>query len=294
MHPAPSVIAFTALSGLGFGLLFFLGLGMPAPTGWVAFVFYVIGFGLAVTGLISSTFHLGNPQRALKAFTQWRSSWLSREGVVSVAALVVMGVHAASAIFLGTILPVLGWIGAALCLLAVVCTAMIYAQLKTVPRWNQTMTPVLFILYAATGGALLSGQVSLAANLMLLLSLAQIIHWVIGDKRLAQSGSTLETATGLGPLGKVRLLEPPHTGTNYLLHEMAYQVARKHSFALRGIAMLTIGLVPFLILVVLPVGHAVAALALLLHVVGLFAARWLFFAEAEHVQALYYGRHTGA
>ena len=27
MHPAPSVILFTTLSGLGFGLLFWLGLG---------------------------------------------------------------------------------------------------------------------------------------------------------------------------------------------------------------------------------------------------------------------------
>ena len=33
MHPAPSVIAFTTLSGLGFGLLFWLGMGLPGPTG---------------------------------------------------------------------------------------------------------------------------------------------------------------------------------------------------------------------------------------------------------------------
>ena len=29
MHPAPSVIIFTSLSGLGFGLMFWLGLGLP-------------------------------------------------------------------------------------------------------------------------------------------------------------------------------------------------------------------------------------------------------------------------
>ncbi|MDP5326223.1 MAG: dibenzothiophene desulfurase, partial [Paracoccaceae bacterium] len=29
MHPAPSLIIFTTLSGLGFGLLFWLGLGYP-------------------------------------------------------------------------------------------------------------------------------------------------------------------------------------------------------------------------------------------------------------------------
>ena len=44
MHPAPSVVIFTTFSGLGFGLLFFLGLGMPAPSGRVAFVFFAIAY----------------------------------------------------------------------------------------------------------------------------------------------------------------------------------------------------------------------------------------------------------
>lgn len=294
MHPAPSVIAFTALSGLGFGLLAFLGLGLPPVTGWVAFVFYLLAYALAVGGLAASTFHLGNPQRALKAFSQWRSSWLSREGVVSVAALLVMGLYAASAIFLGQIYPLLGLIGSLLCVATVLCTAMIYTQLRTVPRWNQPLTPVLFLLYALAGGALLSGQLSIALLFLAGLTAAQILHWVLGDARLAQSGSTIETATGLGNIGRVRLLEPPHTGPNYLLHEMAYQVARRHARVLRIIATLGLGLVPLAILLVLPAGHLSAALALVFHVVGLFAARWLFFAEAEHVQALYYDRHRAA
>ena len=39
----------------------------------------LIAYALASGGLIASTFHLGHPERAIKAFTQWRSSWLSRE-----------------------------------------------------------------------------------------------------------------------------------------------------------------------------------------------------------------------
>ena len=31
-------------------------------------------------------------------------------------------------------------------------------------------------------------------------------------------------------------------------------------------------------------------IALLSHIAGMLALRWLFFAEAEHVQALYYGQ----
>ena len=80
MHPAPSVIIFTVFSGLGFGMLVFLGLGFPAVTGWVAFFLYAIAYAAAVGGLMASTFHLGNPQRALRAFTQWRTSWLSLHG----------------------------------------------------------------------------------------------------------------------------------------------------------------------------------------------------------------------
>ena len=69
MHPAPSVIIFTSLSGLGFGLLFWLGLGVLAPTGWVVFVVCSIADLLAVGGPLASRLHLGHPARALKAFT---------------------------------------------------------------------------------------------------------------------------------------------------------------------------------------------------------------------------------
>ena len=69
MHPAPSVILFTVLSGLGFGLLAFLGLGLPPVSGWVAFAAWGFGYALAVGGLMASTFHLGNPQRALLVAT---------------------------------------------------------------------------------------------------------------------------------------------------------------------------------------------------------------------------------
>jgi len=151
MHPAPSVIIFTSLSGIGFGLLFFLGLGLPAPKGWVAFVFFAIAYVLAVGGLLASTFHLGHPERFLKAFSQWRSSWLSREAWLSVAALSVMGLYGAGLVFYGVAIAPLGWVGAILSLATVYATSMIYAQLKTVPRWNTPLTTVLFMVLALAG-----------------------------------------------------------------------------------------------------------------------------------------------
>ncbi len=289
MHPAPSIIAFTVLSGLGFGLLGFLGLGKPDVSGFTAFVFFFIGFGLAISGLISSTFHLGNPQRALKAFSQWRTSWLSREGWLSVATLIVMGIYAIGIIFFHTRFAILGILGALLCLATVFATSMIYTQIKTVPRWNHWSTPVLFLLYSITGGALLSGQVWIAEPLFLLLGAAQLVFWMFGDNLFADSGSNMGTATGLGSLGKVRLFEGPHSGGNYLTREMVHVVGRKHAVKLRVISVFCLALLPWAIFTFFNFGHAWALLAVILHLIGAFVSRWLFFAQAEHTVGLYYG-----
>ncbi len=289
MHPAPSIILFTSLSGLGFGLLIWLGLGVPDVEGWSAFFAFGLAYGLSIAGLVASTLHLGHPERALKAFSQWRSSWLSREGVVSVGALLVLAPFAFGRVFLGIDLAILGWIGAGLSLLTVLCTSMIYAQLKTVPRWNMALVPPLFMLFSIGGSGILVMERWGLVMMLVVLTVLQVAYWLLGDRKFSQAGHTMETATGLGRIGSVRLLESPHTGTNYLLKEMAYSVGRKHQQRLRVIAVVLVGLVPALVAVVVPdlTGRLVA---LGLHTVGLLASRWLFFAEAEHVVGLYYGK----
>lgn len=289
MHPAPSVIVFTTLSGLGFGLLVWLGLGLPAVTGWVAFAFFVIAYGLAVGGLLASTFHLGRPERAMKAFSQWRSSWLSREGVCAVGALLVMGIYAAALVFLDMRIAPLGWLGALLSLGTVFTTSMIYAQMSTVPRWKTPLTPALLISISLAGGALLAGQASAALILLPVAGVIQVLWWVRGDGAFAASGTTMATATGLGTIGSVRAFEAPHTGTNYLLRELVHQVGRKHALKLRAIA-LGLGFILPVLMLLVPFTHAMALFAVLSHVAGIAASRWLFFAEAEHVVGLYYGK----
>ncbi len=59
---------------------------------------YLISLTLIATGLIASLFHLGNPQRAWRALSQWRSSWLSREGVMAIATFVPLTLSAGLAI----------------------------------------------------------------------------------------------------------------------------------------------------------------------------------------------------
>lgn len=294
MHPAPSVILFTTLSGLGFGLLFFLGLGLPEVTGGVAFVFYAIAYALACGGLLASTFHLGRPERAWRAFSQWRTSWLSREGVCAVAALLVMGLYALGAIFLGTHWTLVGWAGAALSLATVFTTSMIYTQLKAVPRWHSRLTPALFLSLSLAGGALLAGREALAPWLLAIAGALQLACWLRGDTALARSGTTIGTATGLGERGTVRAFEPPHTGSNYLLREFVHVVGRRHAQKLRVIAF-TLGFALPLALMLAPwsgllIKHLMAGVAVLSHMAGVAASRWLFFAEAEHVVGLYYGK----
>ncbi|MGB7242699.1 MAG: DmsC/YnfH family molybdoenzyme membrane anchor subunit [Sulfitobacter sp.] len=289
MHPAPSVIFFTTFSGLGFGLLAWMGFGFPAVTGWFAFVFFAIAYLMAVGGLIASTFHLGRPERAIKAFSQWRSSWLSREGWCAVGALIVMAVYGAGLVFFGTTLTIVGWIGAILSLLTVFTTSMIYTQLKSVPRWHMPLTPVKFMTLSIAGGALLSGQVVAAVWLILLAGVVQIATWTVGDRALARSGTNMASATGLGHIGDVRAFEPPHTGTNFLLREFVHVVGRKHSAKLRVISLFLMVALPVFLLI-LSFSHWLVLLAVISHVAGVLTARWLFFAEAEHVVGLYYGK----
>lgn len=291
MHPASSIILFTALSGLGFGQLFWLGFLEGAPTGWTAFWQFALGFVLSAGGLMASTFHLGHPERALKAFTQWRSSWLSREGWLACGTLGAMGLYAAFLVFGDTRLPALGWLGAIGCLATVYATSMIYAQLKTVPRWNHWTTNALFLLLSLAGGAMLVANAWIAIALLIVAGVLQGYAWSAGDTQLRNSGTDLASATGLGAIGAVRAFEPPHTGGNYLTHEMFYVVGRKHAETLRGIALVLGFGVPVLLLLIS--GHWLAVgLAVLSHLAGLLALRWLFFAQAEHVVSLYYGREV--
>ena len=288
MHPAPSVIVFSTISGLGFGLMLFMGLGLPDVSGWVAASFATLALGLAVIGLLASTFHLANPKNAIYAFSQWKTSWLSREGILAVLTLGVFFIYAALWAFMDNRIPMLGYLAAALAMGTVFTTSMIYAQLKTVPRWNMASTPLLFLLYASAGGALLSNQMQVAVILLGLIIAFQALAWMQGDTALAHSGSSIESATGLGNLGKVRLLEKPHSGENYLLHEMVYVVGRKHAAKLRVLAMLLGALLPIVLILLTEVNHVVVVVILLSHLIGLFAQRWLFFAQAEHVVGLYY------
>ena len=105
MHPAYSVILFTTASGAGYGLLFWLAVlsvfdDLPADL-TLGLAGLGLAFALITVGLLSSTAHLGRPERAWRAFSQWRTSWLSREGVAAVATFVPFALFALGWLVLG-------------------------------------------------------------------------------------------------------------------------------------------------------------------------------------------------
>ncbi len=315
MHPAFSVIFFTTASGAGYGLLALLGvfgaLGLLPADRWFGGVAFGTGFALVTAGLLSSTFHLGHPERAWRAMTQWRTSWLSREGVVAVLTFVPTGLQAAGWVLLERTdgpFAAAGVIGALLCAVTVYCTAMIYASLKSIARWSNAWVPPAYLLLGLATGALLlmllthlfdraNGLIDLSAALSVLFAAAvKIAYW--NSIRRTPEASNVATATGLGKPGLVRLLEAPHTESNYLLQEMGYRVARKHATQLRLIAAVTLFALPFaLILLIIasnggPLAVPLTGLALASAAVGVLVERWLFFAEAKHVVTLYYGTES--
>lgn len=305
MHPASSIIVFTTLSGAGFGLMVWLGLGFGPQGIGFGFVASALALVLAGVGLVSSLWHLGNPQRAWRALSQWRSSWLSREGVLAVATLAAFGLYAFLWIAgFGRVVP-LGLLAAALALATVYATSMIYASIKAVPRWSKSPTPILFLAYALSGGALafVASALPFASLTTVEIFATAVLLFVAGGaglwwaKRsssigLDADGSSPETAIGLPHLGRARLLEAPHTSPNYLMKEMVYRVGRKHAVKLRRFAFLAAVALPLFLLGIAAAFYSLAPILLLalpIHLLGVAVSRWLFFAEAEHVVSLYYG-----
>jgi sulfite dehydrogenase (quinone) subunit SoeC len=310
MNPAYSVILFTTASGAGYGLLALLGLvGFnhgPASGTAFALTAMIIALALITTGLLSSTFHLGHPERAWRAFSQWRSSWLSREGIAAVVTYpvaILFGATWSGLINAPGLIAPLGILTALMCAITVFCTGKIYSTLKTIRAWNHALTvPIYLVFSLATGAALLTTiatlygkfqvfQIALALAALLLLAILKIIYWMHVDG--ANRTHTMSSATGLGtkPGETVRQWEVPHTNTNFIMKEMGFVVARKHAFALRKLvlALLVLGglllalctMTPWLSLMAAPTIFSAA-----------WAERWLFFAEAQHVSTLYYGRQA--
>lgn len=312
MHPAFSVIFFTSASGAGYGMLVVLsvifGFDLLTVDKTLGIVALGLAFLLVTSGLLSSMFHLGHPERAWRAMTQWRSSWLSREGVMSV---VTYGPWAALAYVwildgpmqLGVVSAIAS---AALALITIYCTAMIYRSLGTVHQWSNGWTVMLYILLGLMSGAVWVGSLlaltgGITGSYLAFCMVALLIGWRVqrhywGFIDTTEHPITPQMATGLKG-ESVKLLEGPHTEENYLLQEMGFKIGRKHAQKLRRLVhAFGFGVPLGLVFLSYLTGGTVAVIATTLAAVsmsfGIIVSRWLFFAEAKHVVTLFYGAQS--
>ena len=308
MHPAFSVIFFTVASGAGFGLFsllfiadtFKLGGGFSAEQ---LVIGGLIAMGLIVFGLLSSTFHLANPKNAWRAFTRFRTSWLSREGVFAVVFMPLALIYLASVWFDAPswLRDISGFLAAVMAWITVFSTGMIYACLKTIRQWNTPLVPANYLALGYASGSLLLLLGAVVAGLdtqpyiamsALIISIAAVLKaiyyfWI----RSPGLSPTINTATGL-TRAKVKLLDTGHTHGTFLTEEFGFQIARKMTGLLKVVVFVVGFALPGLMLVWVFNQHGGETAALVAAVAGIAGAaveRWLFFAEARHVVNLYHG-----
>ncbi|MDB6163193.1 MAG: hypothetical protein JWL98_625 [Xanthomonadaceae bacterium] len=312
LNPALSVIFFTTLSGAGYGLLMWTAMaalcGQPARP---LLASLGVALVLVTVGLASSMAHLGKPQRAWRALSQWRTSWLSREGIVALltyvpalllGAALLPGMMAADGRGSAIAFNAAGMLCAGalmVCAFAtVVCTAMIYACLKPIPAWRHRLVVPVYLLFAVFCGGLLSiallprsiGTVMTALACAAAATLVGCKWRYWRDIDAAPLPQTRGDAVGL-PARAVSVFERPHTEANYLTREMAFVLARKHAMRLRWLATVLLAIVPIgCLLAAWALGGNAACLAIaaVSALAGAFVERWLFFAQARHMVTLYY------
>lgn len=305
MHPAVSIIVFSTFSGIGFGISFWLGIWGHAVSPQTAVAAGIFALCWASIGLLSSLFHLRRPTRAIRSLSQWRSSWLSREGILSILTLGCVFLYIVFRFFSihGAGVLILAWTISFLSLATVYSTAMIYTQLRAVPAWNTILTPLVYLGFSLVGGitflfCFISGyknEVTEFLNPALLVGSWVIwFLWCLRRDRIGMGPSSVGTATRLSKFGAVRPFEPPHMGPNYLTKEMGYVLTSKKGRFLRGLAV-TAGL--FLPLIIYCIQYFSPEILLVEFILfflfcftfgGILISRWLFFTESRHTSMLYY------
>lgn len=319
MHPAFSVIFLTTFIGVGQGLFLALFSSqaytvvnvLPPQAG----AFYAVGGGIALAfligGLIASFFHLGHPERAWRAATQWRTSWLSREVIVLPLVMGLIFLYSlvnaleldADLYGLGVAgqLPLtIGVLGVVATLLLFLCTGMIYGCIKFLQEWATPLTPFNYFLLGTASGFTLAAayaahsgpeMMPFYAAWAMALTLAGLLSRVAALLRNARikAKSSLQTAIGVRH-NKVQQRAMGMMGGSYNTREyfhgrtLAFMKSVKWLFLVLTfplpVALLWLGMTQ--------TDATLLGAAFAVQYLGLLFERWFFFAQANHPQNLYY------
>jgi sulfite dehydrogenase (quinone) subunit SoeC len=321
MHPAFSVIFLTTLIGAGQGLFLALYTGQIyalanlLPTQGTAF--YVggslIALALLVAGLIASFFHLGRPERAWRAATKWRTSWLSRE-VLALPLVMVLVAAYALAHYLGWTVPLftlagtlpvsptllIGLLGTLAVFALFLCTAMIYAGVPFLQEWHSPLTVVNFTLLGIASGFLLAaawsawlgnelvGFYGTSGVIATLLALVTRLLAMARNRGIKHK-SALASAIGVRHSELTQKAQGA-MGGSFNTREFFHGRSIRTLAAVRTLFLVLTFPIPVLLI---GLGYWLESPFLPLaafgaQYLGLLAERWYFFAEARHPQNLYY------
>jgi DMSO reductase anchor subunit len=307
MNPAFSVVFFTTLAGAAQGLAVLLAIavlaGVPPAASFLSSSL-LVGVALLVVALGASFLHLGRPERAWRAATMWRTSWLSREVIVLPAFIGLLALW-----WLGLRFELPGAVTHLLAPLAVIalaallwyCTAMIYACLHFIEEWAQPLTLVNFALIGLSSGFILACALAAWGGEAGLLAWAgpgalavTLVAWACRMLALRRNAairhrSTLQTATGIRSPHLVQKSMGMSAGS-FNTREFFHRASAAAIGQVR-LALIVLGFALPSLLAAWAVATGAAwawGLAVAVQAPGLVADRWYFFAQAKHPQNLYY------
>ena len=321
MHPAFSVIFLTTLIGAGQGLFLALYTGqlyslanlLPAQSE----NFYALGsltaLALLIGGLVASVFHLGRPERAWRAATQWRTSWLSREVIALPAAMGLTLLYGlfhylgwtdplfvVSATMPVDITLIIGALGTVATFVLFLCTAMIYASLRFIKAWHSPLTVGNFLFLGVASGFMLAAAFSayLGTELVAFYGTWAVIATLLGAITRGASlyrntkfrcKVDLQSAIGVHH-ADLHQKAQGFMGGSFNTREFFHHKSEGFLLMVRYGFLLMVFVLPVVLIVLayaLESGRLPIA-AFVIQYLGLVLERYHFFTEAKHPQNLYY------
>lgn len=299
MRPVFSVIAFTVLSGAGYGMFCISAILsiLNLDSGWpmaMRIAIAALAFALITCGLFCSMFHLANPVNAWRSLSRIRTSWLSREALFALAFYPLSALWVYQWLYAEPML-VLSIAVVLLALVTVYSTGMIYACLRTIRAWNTEQTPGNYILLALASGSFIVYAFCAMSGIHapVLTALVLAFTGVAAFAKLAYytwlakiPKTKSSTAFALGT-GEVKLIDTGHSAGNFLTREFGYRIGLSRALLLKATVILLVFIIP-VAAVVFKVAALTSVFIALAMMGGLLIERWLFFAEAEHCVNTYY------
>ena len=308
MRPEMSLILLTVLSGVGQALFILLAIldiffWETLPKDFV-FIATAVSFTLPGFGVLASTFHLGNPQRGIKAFKKLGSSWLSREILFSTLFLILVFLYGGIVYIDGSaeLRRSIGILSIFTSLALFLSSSMLYAKIRFVKEWSNPLTVINFFLLGLISG-LLAGITLLAytrSDLAIINSLTSLFLWLglitLLFKLAAYRYNTnhyqpFSEKNALSIFGKdIRQTDVGTTYIHFNTKEYYYPLADGELGIQRSFVIILAFIIPLSLLWAINGSDFVGSLvAFCVMMVGLIVERRLFFIEGTHIQNLYYG-----